>query len=118
VANEMPLARELAEMLELGAFPSGSSGTRHCARLHSATRIRMTAVLDVGGDPGGLSGYRGMAEVRALAGDRSAPRDCGSGGVVAGFGIYALLNRAVHRWAARPALREELSKLGIAWPRR
>lgn len=115
--HKIPLQRELAGLPELDAFPT--SQRREAALRAIAERHEnpydwqywlWVAILVVSALSGGwlVSRALGMAHVPRLI--------SGALGVVAGLAVYSFLYRAVHRWAARPALREELSKLGISWP--
>jgi hypothetical protein len=117
MSNEIPLLRELAGLPELEAFPSDQHreaalraiGARHENPYDWQYWLWAGILIVVAVAAGwfvawGLRAFSvpGLIAV-ALA-------------VVTGFAIHTLLYRAVHRWAARPALREELSKLGIPWP--
>jgi hypothetical protein len=115
--DQIPLERELAGLPELEAFPSRQH--REDAMHAIAERHEnpydwqywlWAAILAVSAVTGVLLVIRslGMAHV---------PRPISvTLGIVAGLAIYSFLYRAVHRWAARAALREELARLGIAWP--
>ena len=117
MSNEVPLLRELAGLPELEAFPTDQDreaalraiGARH-ENPYDWQYWMWAAILAVGAVTAGWLvawGFRALT----VPGPVSVAI-----GVVTGFAVHTFLYRAVHRWAARPALREELSKLGIAWP--
>ena len=117
MSHDTPLQIELAGLPELEAFPTDQqreAALRAIAARHEnpydwqywmwVTILLLSAVsagwfiawaLRIAGVPKVISGILG---------------------VIAGIATHSFLYRAVHRWAARPALRAELSKLGISWP--
>ena len=117
MADKIPLQRELAGLPELEAFPTSQ---------HRDDAIRAIAERHENPYDWQYWLWAGILAVSAVAGGwllawllglSRVPRPIAATLViVAGFAIYNFLYRAVHRWAARPVLREELSKLGIAWP--
>jgi len=117
MSHDIPLQRELAGLPELDAFPTDEQ--REAALRAIATRHEnpydwqywmWAAILLVSAVSAGwfMSWILRTAGIPTLI--------AGALGIVTGLATHTFLYRAVHRWAARPALREELSKLGISWP--
>jgi hypothetical protein len=117
VSGRIPLQRELEGLPELRAFPTDQQREavlRAIAARHEnpydwqywlwAAILVICAVT---------AGWATAWSLRALR----VPGPIAAGvGIVAGLAVHTFLYRAVHRWAARPVLREELSKIGIPWP--
>ena len=115
---DIPLERELAGLPELEAFPSAEqreAALRSIAARHEDPyaweywlwgAVLLTAAL---------SGAMFVIWILRRFGV-PAPIPAALG-VITGFAIHAFLYRAVHRWAARPALREELARLAAPEPR-
>jgi hypothetical protein len=117
MSHEIPLLRELAGLPELEAFPSD----QHREAALRAIEARhenpydwqywlWAGILTVTAVSAGWLAAWGLRALR-VPGIISVAM-----GIVTGFAVHTFLYRTVHRWAARPALREELSKLGIPWP--
>jgi len=110
MAKEIPLLRELAGLPELEAFPSDQHreaalraiGARH-ENPYDWQYWLWAGILTVAAVTAGWLVAWGLHAFK-VPGIISVAI-----GIVTGFAVYTFLYRAVHRWAARPALREELA---------